>query len=660
MPRSIVLGNGRIQVCIDRHAQVRDFYFPFVGSENHLGGNLVHKIGVWIDGVFSWIDDGSWLVDISCGVETLSSAIVAKNDRLKIRLVFKDVIYNEKNIFIRHITVHNEDGKNRGVRLFLNQQFQIFESFRGDTAFYDPERSVVIHYKGRRKFLINGRTEKSGFDTWSIGEMGRFGREGTFRDAEDGELSRNPIEHGSVDSVIGFFLDVPPGGSESVHYWITVGELTEDIYGLNDYVLLKSPAHLIQTTQDYWHAWVNRQNFSFYNLRPEIVALFKKSLFYMRAHVDNRGSIIASGDSDMLQQGKDTYSYMWPRDGAYTAIALAKAGDYRLARQFFAFCNDVLRIEGYMMHKFLPDRSLGSSWHPWVRGGKRILPIQEDETALVLYALRDYYRLSKDLEFIEEIFNSFIKPAADFLVSYRDPKTHLPLPSYDLWEERYGVHTFTAAAVSGALGVAAEFSTILGKSDIGARYEEAKKEVEAAILAFLYNEDEGYFYKMQTDERGVVAYDKTIDMSSVYGIYNFNILPPDDSRVVRAVKITEERLSSAAGCGMARYEGDMYYRSPGVSGPGNPWFITSLWLAQYYIARAKTEDDLEPVIKCFNWVFDHALPSGVLSEQIDPYSNGQVSAAPLTWSHAAFVESVIKYLEKLEELGICKTCYPIS
>ena len=39
------------------------------------------------------------------------------------------------------------------------------------------------------------------------------------------------------------------------------------------------------------------------------------------------------------------------------------------------------------MHKYRPDKSLGSSWHPWVRNGKPELPIQEDETALVIYAL---------------------------------------------------------------------------------------------------------------------------------------------------------------------------------------------------------------------------------------------------------------------------------
>src|SRR3989344_4069894 len=103
------------------------------------------------------------------------------------------------------------------------------------------------------------------------------------------------------------------------------------------------------------------------------------------------------------------------------------------------------------MHKYRPDKSLGSSWHPWVRDGQKQFPIQEDETALVIYALWEHYQLSRDLEFIESIYNSLIKKATDFMVSYLDEKTGLPRASYDIWEQKYGISTFTASSVYGAL-----------------------------------------------------------------------------------------------------------------------------------------------------------------------------------------------------------------
>jgi len=44
------------------------------------------------------------------------------------------------------------------------------------------------------------------------------------------------------------------------------------------------------------------------------------------------------------------------------------------------------------------------------------------------------------------------------------------------------------------------------------------------------------------------------------------------------------------------------------------------------------------------------MESGVLSEQLDPYTGEPVSVAPLTWSHATFVATVLRYVDKANEL----------
>ena len=88
----------------------------------------------------------------------------------------------------------------------------------------------------------------------------------------------------------------------------------------------------------------------------------------------------------------------------------------------------------YLMHKYLTDGSLGSSWHPWLQHGVAHLPIQEDETATALFTLWHHYEISRDIEFIESHYNSFIEPAAKFLADYIEPETGLPQASFDLWE----------------------------------------------------------------------------------------------------------------------------------------------------------------------------------------------------------------------------------
>src|SRR5262249_5629159 len=95
------------------------------------------------------------------------------------------------------------------------------------------------------------------------------------------------------------------------------------------------------------------------------------------------------------------------------------------------------------------------------------------------------------------------------------------------------------------------------------------------------------------------------------------------------------------------YQNDYYHQiSQDLANvPGNPWFICTMWMAQYQIAKAGTMGQLQQALETLNWAVIHALPSGVLAEQVNPYNGDPVSVSPLTWSHATFVECITEYLE---------------
>lgn len=650
MPRPINLGNGQLLVCLDNHAQVRDVYFPYVGLENHSGGHFLHKLGLWVDNNFSWLDDGNWDISVNLLPETMVSDVTARHKFLQIELAFTDTVYNEKNIFVRKVIVKNRADTSRQIKFYFHQQLEIYQSYRGDTAYYDPINRVVVHYKGRRVFLVNALRGREPFSQFSVGLFNIEGREGTYKDAEDGHLSGNAIEHGLVDSVVGLAIDLEPHQSDNLYYWLAAGKTIREVIALNQYILQRSPPYLIKSTRDYWKAWINRERYDFSSLSPQIADLFQKSLFNLKAHADIRGGIIASCDSDLLKYGRDGYSYVWPRDAAFCVLALDAAGDVTAARRFFQFANDIITDDGYFMHKYRPDQSLGASWHPWVRDSSIQLPIQEDETAEVLFALWKHYEITHDLELVESLYNSLIKRAADFLVSYRNPATGLPNQSYDLWEERYGVFTFTSCAVYGALTAGAKFAALLGKTEAERRYLDAASELKKAILRYLYNDETQLFYKRVYFDFDRLAADSTVDMSSVYGIFKFGVLEPDDQRLKSAIERTVEHLSVTTPIGgMARYEGDMYFHAA-ANVPGNPWVITSLWLAQYHILQAKSEADLRLGRDWLDWAVKNASASGTLSEQLHPHTGAQLSATPLAWSHAEFVTTVVQYLKKKESL----------
>lgn len=652
MAKSLILANGNILVGLNQSGLVSDFFFPFVGTENHVRG-LTHKIGIWQDNSFSWLDGGEWNIEINLCKDTFVGLMKCYHKTSNLELIFKNIVYNEKNIFIRQVEVVNHTEEIKEVKIFFHQMFSVYDSPQVSTAYYDPIRNTIVHYEGRRVFVVYAETSDIPFEDYSLGLHSVEGWEGSYKDAEDGILSKNPIEHGRVDSTLSVAIKVHKEEHKFVYYWVTVAETKNEAFELHDYIKYRSPAPFIESTSKFWNAWLTRQNYLACSIGEErLIELFKKSLFYIRGNIDNRGAIIASGDSDMLQHGRDTYSYMWPRDGAMTVMALLLVGEDNISKHFFKFCNDVLEPAGYLMHKYRSDRSLGSSWHPFVKDGKPILPIQEDETALPLVALWEYYEKTKDIEFIEFHYNDSIKKMATFLVDFIEPTTGLPLPSYDIWEEKHGTSTFTSATVYAGLIAAGKFAKLLGKDVDEKLFNETALYIKDAILKYLYNEDLKMFVKHINIKNGEIIYDMTIDMSSIYGIYTYGILPVNDRRVTDSIKTIEQKLRLNCGIdGVPRYVNDNYFRS--VADVPNPWYITTLWLAQYYVHVATKVEDFEIVRYWLNWAVTHSPLSGVLSEQLHPYTGEQISANPLTWSHAEYVRTVMLYHRKLESLGIC-------
>ena len=653
MSRPIVIGNGNLLVGLDERGQVRDFYFPRVGHSNQVSGasgSYVHRIGVWIDGDLKWLSDNSWDISIKYTKSSGASDITAHNESLGITLSMTDVVHNEKNIFLRKIVVTNEWESDREIRLFFGQEFRISESRRGDTAFYDPRVRSIVHYKGHDAFLVYAGIGDEGFTDYTVGLFGIENREGSYTDAEDGVLSQNPIEHGSVDSVIGLTFVIKANEQATVHYWIVAGTTINETHEIHNHLLELGPEQIIKSTEGYWRAWKKKDSQTLAPLTKKLKDLYRHSLLIIRLHTDNQGGIIASSDTDILNQGRDTYGYVWPRDAAMAIHALDRGGHIDVSQKSFKFLAQLLEPEGYLMHKYRVDGVLGSSWHPWIQKGEPRLPIQEDETAIVLFMLGKHYAYAQDIELIEEFYNTLIEPSADFLYTYIENDTGLPIDSYDLWEEKYGSSTYTASSVYGALLVAAEFSAMLGKRENAKKYRDRSEIIKRAILTYLFDVDVNAFIKGVRHEDGSLKYDKTLDISSIFGIVEFGVLEPHDKRVKDSFEIITNKLHVDTEIGgYMRYEGDNYYKT-GENASPNPWCITTLWVARHHIRCAKKRSDLKEALLLIEWVYEKATESGILPEQINPYTGEHLSTAPLVWSHAEYVITVDEYVKKYSSL----------
>ncbi len=655
MPRSLVVGNGNVLVGFDPLYEVRDIFFPRVGQWNQTLGNRC-RTGLFVDGRMAWLADPGWERRLGYIEDTLVTEVELRHAEIGLTLRVHDYVDMYRDHFVRRLEV-DADRPLGVVRAFFHFDWFISESDIGCTVLYDPRHRAVVAYKDDHYFLIGGQAgTEHGVHSWATGKKGN-GAAGTWVDAEDGNLSGNAIEQGSVDCTIGFDLGpIEAGSRRHLHQWVCMGRRLAEVTEFGqDLIVTRGEQNYRDRTQTYWHVWSEKDRRGVeLELGDEVRRLYRRSLLTVRSHIDNRGGAIAASDYDIAKFARDTYAYVWPRDGAIAANSLDRAGHEDITRRFFDFCRSTLVEEGYFLHKYTPAGYPGSSWHPWIdHEGHRVLPVQEDETGLVLWALWQHYETHHNLDFVVELYTSLVVPAAQWMIDYTDPESGLPLPSWDLWEERWGVHAFTVGAVWGGLRAARDFAELFGDTETAGLIRPALDRLRAAADRLLHREELGRFARRLTPGPGGLEADAVVD-SALHGLWRFGMYEVDEPRMVATMAAVADRLTSRAECGgVARYEADRYFQvEPDTSlVPGNPWFICSLWLAQWQVATARTFDDLKGARDTLGWVVAHQLPGGLLSEQLDPHTGAPVSVSPLSWSHAEFVITVADYMERVERLA---------
>ncbi|GAC1386781.1 MAG: glycoside hydrolase family 15 protein [Candidatus Saccharimonadales bacterium] len=639
MARPVMLSNGSLMVGLNEHGLVHDFYYPYVGLENLTTARSIHHmIGVWVDGSFSWVDDGSWQTTVDFETDALISNITMHSDELQISLSFQDFVDSDVNAFCRNCTVTNLVNHSRDIRIFMHQVFEISRGGRADTAMYEPEENYILDYKGRCSLLIYAQNQHGQvYDQFAIGNYGIEGKQGTFKDAEDGDLSGSPIEHGGVDSVIRFLLPLEAGAQTTLDYWIIAADSQYVAEKIHQTIKTDGLKKRQEQTRTYWHDWMATGSNKLHGIDSQYLTAVKKSLLVIKSHIDKRGGVIASCDSSIYNYGRDYYSYVWPRDGAYALWPLIRMGFKDEAKRFFAFCRDIMNPDGYLMHKYQPDRAIGSTWHPMLHGNHKELAIQEDETAIVIYMLGEYVMHIGDDEFVRSLYTTLIQPAANFMAEFIDPSTDLPHASYDLWEEKFLTNTYTAAVTYQALLVAADFADKYEYPDDAVSWRRAAERILTGSTIF-FDPDRKLLrkgYLLQADDS--LSFDNTLDVSSMYGVVMFGLHGTDKTELDETLHAIENILLNQSPSGGApRYEHDNYFKcDPAYM--GNPWFVTTLWLAQFYILSKQTQKAHD----ILDWVQAHALNSGVLSEQVNPSTGEIISVTPLVWSHAELINTVL-------------------
>src|SRR5262245_25520885 len=133
-----------------------------------------------------------------------------------------DYVDMGRNFLVRNLQLSTERGYD-SARAFFHYDWFVDESEIGNTVFYEPRYRAVIAYRGERYFLVGGDAGELGISSWACGKKGG-NASGTWVDAEDGSLGRNPIEQGSVDCTVQLNLpSAGPAETRSLTHWVCCG-----------------------------------------------------------------------------------------------------------------------------------------------------------------------------------------------------------------------------------------------------------------------------------------------------------------------------------------------------------------------------------------------------------------------------------------------------
>jgi hypothetical protein len=314
MPRSVVIGNGNVLVGYDANYSIRDLFFPHVGLENQTVGNVC-RTGFFVDGRFAWLEDPAWQRRLGYWQDTLVTDVTLTHPGLGITVHFADFVDMVRDYLIRKVRITSVNPV-ANLRAFFHHDWYMRESDLGTTVLYEPEHRAVIAYKGDRWALAGGNCgDEFGISSWATGKKG-VGLAGTWVDAEDGELGRNPIDQGSVDSTIAFHLGaLGAGESREFTHWVVFGKnLTEvTTYG-QDLICTRDADTYLVRTRTYWDRWSDKEHSHIEEaLGAEVRHLYRRSVLTVRTQVDNHGGIVAANDYDITKFARDTYSYVWSR-----------------------------------------------------------------------------------------------------------------------------------------------------------------------------------------------------------------------------------------------------------------------------------------------------------------------------------------------------------
>jgi oligosaccharide amylase len=600
------MGNRSTLITIGKNGELRHLFWPSHNYPQHIRGSLPGLFfKIEEKESFTWLTDDPWIrkqryLPDSTILETGFS------HQAGLQAKATDFVLPDRDALVRVFEVSNSSNDTIDAGFLYYNDFDIAETPQGDACYYDEKRDAIVSYK-RNYWFAFGSDRHSSSHQCGVHEEGSD----AFVDAKDGSLSGNSLAlyagTKGVNSCLKWDLgSLHRGSKQQVTLMMSFANTKEKALGILETTRHDSLAEMVNNVNRYCQDWLRRSIAT--SVGEEWDELLRRSLLTLRTLVSqDLGGIVAAPTLE------PDYRYVWSRDGTYVAYTLDRCGYHDDAEGFYKWCKDAQEPDGGWYQRYHVEKTPGPSWGE-----------QEDQCATILWGIGQHYQLTRNENFLNELWAT-VRKGVEHILQKRDQETGLIGPTFDLWEEKRALHTYTNAAGYAALIECSRLASALGHSTLALSWQEESKSLRDSIQRHLWDENNKRFLKSAN------PHDSSIDTAILGLTYPFSVFEADDPRILSTSRQIENAFKFASD-GLGRYPGDVYLG-------GNPWFITTLWMALYQ-CRLKNYEKARVLIE---WCARHVDELHLFAEQVHKDNGEPISASPLAWSHAMFILSLLDY-----------------
>ena len=635
-----IVGNSSMLGCLTDRGELVRLFWPNIDYPQH-----IEKFST---GIFFtdrknstiWLEDHSW----ACSQQYVTDANIVEtsfeNRERGLKVLQQDFVLPSRDVLIRRYTLENmAEYENKLGFILYSSAVSTNPDLSG--SLFDFDADALIHYRHGYYISINADRESFQF------QVGSNAFESAAYTNLTGFDSIGMMKDGAVSWDLGTFS---AGERKTFAMFICASDNLKGVKRLAGEMKKADIQSAYEATVDYWTTFIKKARYVEFlengvplkntNIEKPLVAeLYKRSLLVFKLMSDKRtGGLLAAPEIDEEFTRCGRYAYCWGRDAAFITDALDRCGLTDAVDSFYKWAVEVQDENGAWHQRYHMDGNLAPSWG-----------LQIDETGTLIWGMLKHYETVRDKRFLEDMWESVYR-GVEFLTGFIDSDTGLPAPSFDLWEERFGEHAYSAAAVYGGITAGVKIARILNApGEVASRWEKAASGIKAAIERSLWKEDWGRFIRSVRTKlnpwgeehtwdkvvikvnpkgymRDLTCVDGTVDISLLGLAVPFNVFDASDTRIKGTVDVVEKVLTSPGVGGIKRYENDGYIG-------GNPWIIATLWAALYHIEV----ENYPRALEYLEWTIRSRTGLSLLPEQVDRDSGRPAWVIPLTWSHAMFV-----------------------